>query len=66
MYVFGGIILVIIGLVMIRFPEAFYRLTQSWKNSTTSDPSHKYILATKFGGIMFFIIGILSIIVQFI
>lgn len=66
MYIFIGIILAIIGLVMIIFPRTFYQFTQSWKNDTSSEPSHIYVIGTKFGGIMVTIVGVLSIIAQFL
>ena len=51
---------------MIILPQIFYSLTEKWKTSSDSDPSPVYLFSTRFGGIMFILVGIGSIVAQFI
>lgn len=49
MYIFLGIILVIVGLVMLISPKTFYQITENWKNNSEIEPSKLYIISTRFG-----------------
>lgn len=61
MYIFISIIFVGIGIIMLINPEIIFRISESWKNDTYSEPSKIYIISTKFGGCMFLIIGLLGL-----
>lgn len=64
--VLGGIFLLFIGALMLLFPETFYELTQTWKNSDPSTPSYLYKFHTRFGGILCSLIGAAGIITYFV
>ena len=66
MYILCGIIFLIIGFVMLRFPELIYEITESWKSYSSGEPSDLYRLSTRVGGIAFIVVGIACIIVAFI
>ena len=58
MYVLLGIVLILWGLVMLCAPNFVYELTQSWKNYSSGEPSDLYRFSTRFGGVMFILVGI--------
>lgn len=64
MYLVLGVIFLILGFIMIFAPKVFYDITQGWKNSSDAEPSHIFIFSTRFGGIMFIIVGIAALIIQ--
>ena len=66
MYFFLGIILIVWGFVMVRFPDIVYELTQSWKNYSSGEPSDLYRLSTRFGGVMCILAGICGLCVPFL
>lgn len=66
MYQLLGVIFIILGCFMIFWPKVFYNITQGWKNSSDTEPSHSFIFSTRFGGIMFIIVGVAAVIVQFL
>ncbi len=66
MLLFGSIIILIVGLIMVISPTAFYNLTESWKNNSDSEPSDLYKISVRIGGIFSLIVSILGIIVFFI
>lgn len=45
---------------MLINPEIIFRITESWKNDSYTEPSKIYIISTRFGGCMFLIIGLLG------
>ncbi len=63
MYIFLGIILVIVGVVMLISPKTFYQITENWKNNSEIEPSKLYIISTRFGGCAFLIVGLAGIII---
>ncbi|MBE4909187.1 hypothetical protein IMZ08_14060 [Bacillus luteolus] len=65
MFVLGNI-LILIGLFMIVNPSIFWKITESWKSSQASDPSGLYIWSTRFGGVMFTIVGISTVVIAFL
>lgn len=66
MYVLVGILFTIVGITMFVKPKIIFTITENWKNSQNSEPSDLYIFSIRFGGIIVLLIGISSIIVQFI
>lgn len=65
MYFFLGILFVIAGMIMILKPHIIFDITESWKSSSPVEPSSLYIFGTRFGGVIILLIGIGSIILQF-
>ena len=62
----GGIFLLGFGLLMICFPDLFYELTESWKSSAFGEPSDFYRWHTRIGGIVFALVGIVSLVMFFV
>ncbi|WP_456279131.1 DUF6199 family natural product biosynthesis protein [Bacillus sp. AK128] len=60
-----GIFLLAFGLFMIIKPSIFWMITEKWKTNDGDDPSGLYIWSTRFGGIMFSLVGISVIITSF-
>ena len=59
MYIILGLVLIAIGLFMVTKPESFYEITQSWKNDGYAEPSRQFIISTRFGGVMFILVGLI-------
>lgn len=66
MYILCGILFLIIGFIMVRFPEFIYEITESWKSYSMGDPSDFYKLSTRIGGIAFILVGVACFVVTFI
>ena len=64
MYLLIGIIFVAVGLIMLIRPKTVFRLVESWKGTSGSEPSALYSASTRVGGFAFLIIGIASIVVS--
>ena len=62
MLLLGGIFLLFLGLLMACFPSGFYDVTQSWKHSSCTEPSGRYLLMIRIEGIIFAVIGIAGIV----
>lgn len=57
MVVLGSLFVMAVGLGMLYFPEAVYRITESWKNSGSGEPSEWYKVHTRIGGAVFLLVG---------
>ena len=66
MMILGSIFLLIVGVLMLCFPDAVYWITESWKANAPSDPSGLYKIHIRIGGIVFSLVGIAGIIANFI
>ena len=62
MIILGGILVLLMGVVMLFFPQLVYDITQSWKSSSAGEPSQLYIIATRIGGVCCLLVGIAGII----
>lgn len=58
MYIFAGIIFLVIGLLMVVSPSIFFQITESWKSDKANEPSELFKISTRVGGCVFIIIGI--------
>jgi len=61
--IFLSIILIGIGLTMFFQTDVFWEITESWKSHSSSGPSDFYKFEVKFGGVMFFLVGLGNLIV---
>ncbi|PNT90255.1 DUF6199 family natural product biosynthesis protein [Clostridium thermosuccinogenes] len=61
-----GIILFIVGLLMLIKPKIVWQITEQWKSYSAEEPSNFYIKSIRFGGVMFILAGIGSIIAFFL
>ena len=50
---------------MLCVPDLVYELTESWKSNRSAEPSDFYRFSTRFGGVMFILVGIGGMIVPF-
>ena len=66
MIVIGSIFVLLIGVIMLFFPQFIYEITESWKSYSAGEPSRLYIISTRFGGVCFLLVGILGLVSLFI
>lgn len=52
------VFLVIIGIVFAAFPKDIYDSTERWKTIGDNGPSKKYIILTRFFGVVLIVTGI--------
>lgn len=65
MFIFGGILLVIIGMLMFFFPNVVYSITELWKSDTSGEPSDAYKVHIRIKSVGVFCIGIFFIVAHF-
>jgi len=53
----AGLSLMIISLLLLLWPNRIWKVTEAWKNSTTTVPSKGYIIVLRCVGIFFMIVG---------
>ena len=66
MIILGSIFLLIVGVLMLCFPDVVYSITESWKSSSSSEPSGLYKLHIRIGGIACSLVGIAGLIANFV
>jgi len=66
MIVLGSIFVLLMGVVMLFFPQFIYEVTESWKSYSAGEPSRLYIISIRFGGMCCLLVGIAGIISEFI
>lgn len=66
MVILGSIFLLIVGVLMLFFPDVVYSITESWKSNASSEPSGLYKIHIRIGGIVCSLVGIAGIITNFI
>ncbi|WP_407074312.1 DUF6199 family natural product biosynthesis protein [Paenibacillus lacisoli] len=54
----------LLGFVMIIKPDAFWLLTESWKNNADAEPSHFYLWSTRLGGFIIIMVCIGAFVVK--
>ena len=62
----GSIFLLIVGVLMLCFPDMVYNITESWKSNSSSEPSGLYKLHICIGGIACTLVGIAGLISNFV
>ncbi len=61
-----GLLLLVIGFLMLRFPEEIYDLTEGWKSNSPGEPSKWYRISLRVGGIFFLLAGVMGLVSLFI
>lgn len=61
-----GAVFIVFGLFMIVAPKLFYKITQGWKNDSETEPSNLFVISTRFGGVIFIVVGIAAIVIRFV
>lgn len=57
MLIFGGIFLLLFGMVSFFKPDILYQLSEAWKTGSYSDPSDLYVLICKISGMICICLG---------
>jgi len=60
-----GILFIIFGVLMFRFPDFFFRYFDSWKVKGKSSPSKDFYLHMRFGAFTLIFVGIIVCIFSF-
>ncbi len=60
--IFGGMIILALGIVMFLKPHIVWKLTEEWKSYGADEPSDLYLKSTKMGGILFALVGVIMMI----
>ena len=60
----GGIIIFALGMFIFLKPGLIWKLTEEWKSYRADEPSEFYLKATKIGGALFALFGIIISIQQ--
>lgn len=55
--IIGGIAIFLWGLFMCLSPYKFWELFESWKSTRNAEPSKRYLVETRLGGIICMIVG---------
>lgn len=61
-----GLLLLVIGFLMLRFPEDIYNLAEGWKSNSPGEPSKWYRISLRVGGIAFLLVGVMGLVSLFI
>ena len=62
----GGIIFLGLGMFIFLKPHLVWKLTEEWKSYRADEPSDIYLTSTKFGGILFALLGAIMIMLTLI
>lgn len=66
MYLILGLLFTALGVVMWKRPGILFEITEGWKYDGSAEPSDLFLYSARFGGVMFLIVGVVGIIVQFL
>ena len=66
MFILGGILLLIIGVLMFCFPDAVYSITELWKSDYSGEPSDAYKVHIRIKSVVFLFLGIFFIVAHFL
>ena len=61
-----GIIFIIAGVLAFVKPEIVWKLTEQWKSYRADEPSDLYLFSTRFGAVIFIVLGIAAVILPFV
>lgn len=63
--IIGGIAIFLWGLFMCLSPYKFWELFESWKSTRNAEPSKRYLVETRLGGIICMIVGVVVFVCSF-
>lgn len=66
LFILGGIIFAAFGIFLFLRPDLFWKLTEQWKSYYADEPSDLYVKSTKFGGILFVLLGVAMIVLPLV
>ena len=61
-----GLLFLVIGFLMLRFPEDIYNLAEGCKSNSPGEPSKWYRISLRVGGIAFLLVGVMGLVSLFI
>ena len=61
-----GFVFFALGIFIFLKPDLIWKITESWKSYSADEPSDLYVISTKFGGVLFTILGIIMVILPFV
>ena len=61
-----SLLFLVIGFLMLRFPEEIYDLTESWKSNTPGEPFKWYRISLCVGGVAFLLAGVMGLVYPFL
>ena len=64
--IFLGLLLLGIGILAFLKPDFIWKVTEQWKSYSADEPSDLYLFSTKFGGILFILLGIAAVLLPLI
>ena len=64
--VLGGTVIAALGAFVFLKPGLVWELTEKWKSYRADEPSDIYLTSTKFGGILFALLGAIMIMLPLI
>ena len=65
MFLLGALFFWFIGITMFLKPELVFRIRESRKYDSPTEPSERYIRGTRIGGVIYLLVGVLSFAAQF-
>ena len=66
MFILGGILLLIIGVLMFCFPDAVYSITELWKSEYSGEPSDAYKVHIRIKSVVVLFSGIVLLVANFL
>ena len=64
MYIILSILFLAVGAMMVFSPQTWFDITQSWKSYSAAEPSDRFLVTTRFLGIVNILAGVLCIVVN--
>ena len=64
--VLAGVVFVALGVFLFVRPDLVWKLTEQWKSYRADEPSDLYVKSTKFGGIVFALLGVVISVLPFV
>ena len=64
--IFLGLLLFGFGILAFLKPDIIWKVTEQWKSYSADEPSDLYLFSTKFGGVLFILVGIAAVLLPMI
>ncbi len=64
--VLAGVVFVALGVFLFVRPDLVWKLTEQWKSYRADEPSDLYVKSTKFGGVVFALLGVVISVLPFV
>lgn len=64
--VFAGVLLMGLGALYVFRPDLVWKYTERWKSYRADEPSGFYLFETRFGGVLFFLVGLAGLLLPLI